>query len=293
MRWVVELPAPSGGTAATVTVESDSWAGALSSARGGVSIRKFRCEFESEGVVRVHDLEANERYTVRPYRASTVPAAPESTPPADAPAAALRSPTVPPATGRSSRAPQPTLSGTFSVAPPPGTSVALPPRSSTPPTSPVAADPTAAMDVPSSLSGTVVGMYLSPAAAAKLEAAVAEKPAEPAVAVAEKPAEPAVAVAEKPAVVVAVEAPPSAPEAPAVAEPAPATVVDDLSATTVDRPIFVALPAPEAKVVAASARAADESASPSSSASASEAPAGPTTLLFERDQDPGPTNPLT
>ncbi len=314
MRWVVELPAPSGGTAATVTVESDSWAGALSSARGGVSIRKFRCEFESEGVVRVHDLEANERYTVRPYRASTAPAAPEPTPPAaETPAAALRSPTVPPASGRPSRAPHAATNSTFSVAPPPGTSVPLPARSSTPPTSPVAADPTDNIDVPSGVSGTVVGMFLSPAATAKLEAAapapaVVEKPAEPVAAavvekatepvapvVAEKPAEPvAPAVVEVPAVVVTAEAAPVAVETPAVAEPAKA-VVEDLSVTTVDRPIFVAPPAAAATVAEAPTveRPADEASPPVTNGSPSEAPAVPTSVLFERDQDPGPTNPLT
>ncbi len=57
MRWVVELPAPSGGTAATVTVDADSWAGALTHARGGSPIKKFRCEFEADNVVRVLDLE--------------------------------------------------------------------------------------------------------------------------------------------------------------------------------------------------------------------------------------------
>ncbi len=316
MRWVVELPAPSGGTAATVTVESDSWAGALSSARGGVSIRKFRCEFESEGVVRVHDLEANERYTVRPYRASTAPAAPEPTPPVEAPAptAVLRSPSVPPASGRPSRVPQAASSGSFSVAPPPGTSVPLPARSSTPPVSPVAADPTDYIDVPSGVSGTVVGMFLSPAAAAKLEAAapaatVAEKVSEPAPAVVENAPEPAVvekapepvaAVAEKapePVAVVVPEAAPVAVETPVVAEPAKPVVVDDLSVTTVDRPIFVA-PAAPTPTVAETPTTSRPTAEPASSSTASngspsEAPVVPTTVLFERDQDPGPTNPLT
>ncbi|MBK6528629.1 MAG: hypothetical protein IPF99_03270 [Deltaproteobacteria bacterium] len=188
MRWVVELPAPSGGTAATVTVESDSWAGALSSARGGVSIRKFRCEFENEGVVRVNDLEANERYTVRPYRASLVPSgdAPGTAAPGtDATAPVLRGVTIPPAaSGRPSRPAPASSAGSFSVAPPPGTSVAMPPRSSTPPTPAFAADPVPDIDVPSALSGTVV--------TSSVPAVVAEKSAEPPAPaiVPERPAEP-------------------------------------------------------------------------------------------------------
>jgi hypothetical protein len=282
MRWVVELPAPSGGTAATVTVESDSWAGALSSARGGVSIRKFRCEFENDGVVRVNDLEANERYTVRPYRASQVP-------PADAPAGAaptgaapLRGATIPPASGRPSRAPSSPGSGSFSVAPPPSTSVALPARNSAPPTSPIAADPVPDIDVPSPLSGTVI----TSAVPAAVDAPPAKAP----------------------------EA--NAPVAPAVVDEKPKPVTD-LGATVVDLPIFVASvaspPAPTEPVASVAAptepvaRAPVEAKAPESEAhdskidSAHAASNGsnvePTlvtnTLLFERDQDPSATNPLT
>ncbi|MFO0630603.1 MAG: hypothetical protein U0325_33935 [Polyangiales bacterium] len=75
MRWVVELPAPSGGTAATVTVDADSWAGALTHARGGSPIKKFRCEFDADNVVRVLDLSNREWYTIRPIRS----VAPEAT----------------------------------------------------------------------------------------------------------------------------------------------------------------------------------------------------------------------
>jgi hypothetical protein len=95
MRWVVELPAPSGGTAATVTVDADSWAGALTHARGGSPIKKFRCEFDAENVVRVLDLSNREWYTIRPIRAVTVETAsvpvvasavaPEAAPAAPAP----------------------------------------------------------------------------------------------------------------------------------------------------------------------------------------------------------------
>lgn len=316
MRWVVELPAPSGGTAATVTVESDSWAGALSSARGGVSIRKFRCEFESEGVVRVHDLEANERYTVRPYRASSAPPATESTPapaPAEAAPAPLRSATVPPVSGRPSRAPQ-APGGSFSVPPPPGTSVALPPRSSTPPISSVAADPTAEIEVPSSLSGTVMGMFAAPVIEKAPEPAAVptvEKAPEPAAApVVAKAPEPAVApAAEKAPEPVVVEKPVEAVPAPVVeAAPAPAAamvvetpepakpaVVEDLSATTVDRPAFVAPVAAPVASPDAPAPAVEATPAPAAplNGAVSDPPMVATTVLFERDQDPGPTNPLT
>jgi hypothetical protein len=299
MRWVVELPAPSGGTAATVTVESDSWAGALSSARGGVSIRKFRCEFENEGVVRVNDLEANERYTVRPYRASLVPAgdAPGSAAAGtDATAPVLRGVTIPPAaSGRPSRTPA-SGAGSFSVAPPPGTSVAMPPRSSTPPTPAFAADPVSDIDVPSALSGTVV--------TSSVPAVVAEKPAEapaPAI-VPDRPAEPPpppvvpeqtaeltppAVVAEKPVIEQPAEA--AAPTAPTEKVAAPL----DLGATVVDLPIFVAptpTPAPEPSPAPAVIHEVVER--PTSNGS-HEAALVSSTLLFERDQDPSATNPLT
>ena len=290
MRWVVELPAPSGGIAATVTVESDSWAGALSSARGGVSIRKFRCEFENEGVVRVNDLEANERYTVRPYRASLVPAADA---PSDAPApAVLRGVTIPPSSGRPSRAPAPAGGTGFSVAPPPGTSVAIPPRSSVPPTSPIAADPTADVAAPSALSTTLI----SPAVPAVAPVPVVEPvaaPAQPVVAAptpkveAAKPAEPAVEVAK-----------PAAP----VAEAAKPASSADLAQTTVDLPVFVApaaaaeppkSEAPVATTPAVSAVHAETADQPQSHSNGSDSTTVTSTLLFERDQDPSTTNPLT
>lgn len=264
MRWVVELPAPSGGTAATVTVESDSWAGALSSARGGVSIRKFRCEFENEGVVRVNDLEANERYTVRPYRASVVPAADL---PAEASApAVLRGVTIPPASGRPSRAPAPSGATSFSVPPPPGTSVGIPPRSSVPPVSPIAADPTASIDVPSSLTSTLITSAVTtdrPQSAVEAARPVAQPAAEPAVAA----------------------APVQAAETPASSA--------DLAATSVDLPIFVAPPAPAAPAVAVPAAADVSSERPAVNGSDPEVTTVASTLLFERDQDPSATNPLT
>ncbi len=285
MRWVVELPAPSGGIAATVTVESDSWAGALSSARGGVSIRKFRCEFENDGVVRVNDLEANERYTVRPYRASVVPAAEA---PSDAAApAVLRGVTIPPGSTRPSRAPAPAGGTGFSVAPPPGTSVAIPPRSSTPPVSPIAADPTASIDAPAALSSTVITSAVP---------AVQPQPAvEPVVAPA-APAQPVVA-APTPAAEVAKPA-----ERAAEVAPTPSTEPlssADLAKTTVDLPIFVAPAAvaepPKAEAPAVTVPAAPEETSdrPQSHTNGAEATTVTSTLLFERDQDPSATNPLT
>jgi len=264
MRWVVELPAPSGGTAATVTVESDSWAGALSSARGGVSIRKFRCEFENEGVVRVNDLEANERYTVRPYRASVVPAA--DLPTEAAAPAVLRGVTIPPASGRPSRAPAPSGATSFSVPPPPGTSVGIPPRSSVPPVSPIAADPTAGIDVPSSLTSTLITSAVTtnrPPSEVEAARPIAQPVAEPAVAA----------------------APVQAAETP--------TSSADLAATSVDLPIFVAPPAPAAPAVAAPATAEVPSERPAVNGNDPEVTTVASTLLFERDQDPSATNPLT
>ncbi|TAK32867.1 MAG: hypothetical protein EPO40_01415 [Myxococcaceae bacterium] len=241
-----------------MTVESDSWAGALSSARGGVSIRKFRCEFENDGVVRVNDLEANERYTVRPYRASVVPAADL---PAEAAApAVLRGVTIPPASGRPSRAPATPGATSFSVPPPPGTSVGIPPRSSVPPVSPIAADPTAGIDVPSSLTSTLI-----------TSAVTTDRPPS------EVEATPPVA---QPAVVAApVKA----------AETAPASA--DLAATSVDLPIFVAPPAPAAPAVVVTADVPSER--PAVNGNDPEVTTVASTLLFERDQDPSATNPLT
>jgi hypothetical protein len=299
MRWVVELPAPSGGTAATVTVESDSWAGALSSARGGVSIRKFRCEFENEGVVRVNDLEANERYTVRPYRASLVPAG--DAPGTDATEAVLRGVTIPPAaSGRPSRAPTPAGDArSFSVAPPPGTSVAMPPRSSAPPTPASSADPVADIDVPSSLSGTVVTSSVPAVAAAEKPAeapapgVVTERPVEPPPppVVAEKPAEPTppAVVEERPGA-----EPPSEGAAPAASGEKPAAPLD-LGATVVDLPIFVAptpTPAPEPAPSPAPPVIHEVVEQPTANGS-HEAALVSSSLLFERDQDPSATNPLT
>ncbi len=92
MRWVVELPAPSGGTAATVTVDADSWAGALTHARGGSPIKKFRCEFDADNVVRVLDLSSREWYTIRPIRAVSPEAASAPMPAVVAPEPAPQAP---------------------------------------------------------------------------------------------------------------------------------------------------------------------------------------------------------
>ena len=310
MRWVVELPAPSGGTAATVTVESDSWAGALSSARGGVSIRKFRCEFENEGVVRVNDLEANERYTVRPYRASVVPPMDASRSALQADAAGLGSAAVPTASGRTSRVPaQSGGNGAFSVAPPPGNSVALPPRTSAPPTAPVAAEPAAPIDAPAE---TVV----SPSVPATEPKALTDQTPTPSVAAAPVPAEPPAApvvvveppaapvVVVEPAAVVVAEAAAAVPET-LVPAPAKPVVHADFAPTVVDLPIFVAPPP------AVAVPAAVQVPAPEAPPSAPEMPEPKvhervvtigngadgalvsSALLFERDQDPSATNPLT
>lgn len=289
MRWVVELPAPSGGTAATVTVESDSWAGALSSARGGVSIRKFRCEFENEGVVRVNDLETSQRYTVRPYRASLVPpgGVPMSAPPVEAAPAVLRGVTIPPASTRPSRSPPASGgAGGFSVPLPPGTSVTMPPRSSVPAPSPVAADPTANHDAPPARSGTLIFSSAPPGQpAASVEAAPP--------------------VAETPATREVVEAPASPPAPVAVAaEPAEAAAAPAangaLAAAVTEAPIVVA-PAPPDEAPLPVPESPGAVAPPTSDAFPGDPPAANGTdaamvsgsLLFERDQDPSATNPLT
>src|SRR5690348_11652559 len=75
MRWVVELPAESGGTGATVTADGDSWKAALSVARSGKALPKFRCDFDEDGSVRVWDMVTNERFTLRPLTPAPTPAA--------------------------------------------------------------------------------------------------------------------------------------------------------------------------------------------------------------------------
>ncbi len=298
MRWVVELPAPSGGTAATVTVESDSWAGALSSARGGVSIRKFRCEFENDGVVRVNDLEANERYTVRPYRATSIPPGDASRSGLQDDAAGLGNAALPTASGRTSRiAVQSSGSGSFLVAPPPGNSVALPPRASAPPTASVSAEPAATKDAPveTPVEPSVPSAHQKPSDAVAT-AAVVETP----IVVAVEPYSAPVLVIEPVAVVVP-EAVVVAPEVPAPAKPMSHS---DFAPTVVDLPIFVAPP----RAVVAPVAVEVPTPEPQTSAPVAPEPAVQdqviahgsedgalvaSTLLFERDQDPSATNPLT
>src|SRR4051812_6808235 len=70
MRWVVELSAESGGPAPTVTVEGESWKAALSAARNGKVLPKYRCDFDEDGTVRVHDFVSNERFALRPLKAA-------------------------------------------------------------------------------------------------------------------------------------------------------------------------------------------------------------------------------
>ncbi len=95
MRWVVELPGPSGGTAATVTVDAESWLGALNKARGGIALARYHAEIDDDGTVRVLDRNTRDRFTVRqmkshaPERPTSSAPPPEpprpSTPPAEAP----------------------------------------------------------------------------------------------------------------------------------------------------------------------------------------------------------------
>lgn len=238
MRWVVELPAPDGGTAATVTVEADSWAGALTNARGGVSIKKFRCEFEDEGVVRVNDLDTRQRYTVRPYRAAAPSAAPAPTPaPAPAPA-----PVPAPADAKPSEPAKSVRPPSFSVPPPPGSIV-----STQRPAAPEAKPEVDAAKTTSTSS-------IAPSAPAPPADAKAETPTPADAPKVEAPAPEAAAKADAPAA-----------EAPAEVSSAPSEG-DRASRLT---------PSPE-----------ETSVPPSE-------PLPVPTVLFERDQDPSPTNPLT
>lgn len=81
MRWVVELSAESGGTAATVTVDGESWKSALSAARSGRTLTKFRVDFDDEGGVRVQDANTNERFVLRPLVPPATAASPSVPPP--------------------------------------------------------------------------------------------------------------------------------------------------------------------------------------------------------------------
>ncbi|MDP3277629.1 MAG: hypothetical protein Q8Q09_20775 [Deltaproteobacteria bacterium] len=76
MRWSVDLPAQSGGTGATVTVNAESWKSALHEARGGTVLSKFRVDFDEDQSVRVYDLLTNERFVLRPTVPATEPAQP-------------------------------------------------------------------------------------------------------------------------------------------------------------------------------------------------------------------------
>ncbi|MBL8600592.1 MAG: hypothetical protein JNK72_01580 [Myxococcales bacterium] len=220
MRWLVELPAPSGGTAAAVTVDADSWAGALTSARGG-SIKKFKCEFEADGVVRVIDLENRDRYTIRPLRATeSVRPAPAAEPPAAKPEPAKPEPAA----------------------------VAEAPKVEAPA---VAAEP------------------------AKVDAPAVAEPAKvegPAPAVAEPAKVEGPAVEEAPKV-----------EAPKVEAAAPA----EAPAAAVEAPAVEAAP-----VEAAPVESASRDSMPIQGVESHE-PLPASKVLFERDQEPNATNPLS
>ncbi len=125
MRWVVEIPDPSGGTAATVTVEARSWLEGLTKARGGVALAKYHAEIDDDGLVRVLDRNTRDRFTVRPMKSIGPDAARAASP---APEAPLLFSSPPPAdsifnTGENRAAPAPT----------PPTSSSPPAAASTPP----------------------------------------------------------------------------------------------------------------------------------------------------------------
>lgn len=135
MRWAVELPAASGGTGPTVTVDAESWKNALSEARAGKPLTKFRVDFDEDNSVRVHDLVTNERFTLKPASA-TVGAAPTATPivaPAEpatpVAAASLAPPTAPQTVAASATAPSqtPVAAPQSTVPPPRGASIVPPP----------------------------------------------------------------------------------------------------------------------------------------------------------------------
>ncbi len=158
MRWAVELPAASGGTGPTVTVDAESWKSALTEARGGRGLTKFRVDFEEDGTVRVHDLVSNERFCLSPSSnalTSGAASAPVVAPPA---AAAAVAPVAQPTPSPAISAPQPPKA---SIVPPPGPtgrpssagmqSVVPPPapKPSSPALQAIAAAPTPATTAPS------------------------------------------------------------------------------------------------------------------------------------------------
>ncbi|MFO0556882.1 MAG: hypothetical protein U0269_02570 [Polyangiales bacterium] len=53
-----------------MTVDAESWKSALTEARGGRALTKFRVDFDEDGTVRVHDLVTNERFSLSPSSAS-------------------------------------------------------------------------------------------------------------------------------------------------------------------------------------------------------------------------------
>src|SRR4051794_25542765 len=73
MRWVVELPAETGESAPTIAVDGESWKAALSVARNGKSLPQYRCDFDEDGTIRVHDFATNERFALRPLKMLTGP----------------------------------------------------------------------------------------------------------------------------------------------------------------------------------------------------------------------------
>lgn len=274
MRWVVELPAPAGGTAATVTVDAESWASALTTARGGVSIRKFRCEFEEDGVIRVNDLESRERYAVRPLKVSDPPPSsapppsltppPVAQPPASASPRATAAPLVsaPAAGAGSPTAPK------FSVPPPTaqGTVSKVPEAPRPTPEAPKAAEAPKTAEASETAEAARIAKNAKNAENAKASTAT-ETPAiaPPAAPIATAVDVSAFEVATVPEARV-VPAPPAEvpPPTPAAARPAPPAEPAPAPAPTTNPAVVT----PEARVTAHQ-------------------------LLFTRDQNPDAANPLT
>lgn len=144
MHWAVELPSLPG---APVQVSAESWKTALSAARKGVALSKFRVDFEEDNAVRVHDLITNERFVLRPVAVETSAVAPGTAPRSPSTtSAASATVATPNASAVAQRGANPAVSAEGAVAPAvvstpqssqSGTSkVPTPSRASTSPSSP-------------------------------------------------------------------------------------------------------------------------------------------------------------
>jgi hypothetical protein len=188
MRWAVELPAASGGTGPTVTVDAESWKSALTEARGGRGLTKFRVAFDEDGAVRVHDLVTNERFSLSPS-SNALAGAPSAAPIASAPVQAAPVTAAPVTAAPVATAPAPVSAPTPSVVPPPKSSVVPQPgptgRPSTAGLQAVVPPPPAATIVPqrpssATMAAVSVGPVHTPPPPNTSAASVPAQPAQPA-----------------------------------------------------------------------------------------------------------------